>query len=130
MSSQHQFHPDGERRGAPVVTLTSPANGASYSAPATINLAASVTANGHTITKVQFYEGTSLLGEDTTTPYAFTYSNVSARTCALKATAVYDSGSTVSSAPVSVTVKAASPPPFRANNPGGGDHAGPLADEL
>ena len=88
----------------PVVTLTSPANGTSYSAPATLNLAASVTANGHTITKVQFYEGTTLLAEDTAAPYAFTYGNVSARTCAMKATAVYDSGSTVSSASASVTV--------------------------
>ena len=89
---------------APAVTLTAPGNGASYSAPATINLAANVTANGHTITKVQFYEGTTLLAEDTVTPYTFTYSNVSARTCGLKATAVYDSGSTVSSATATVTV--------------------------
>ena len=94
----------------PTVTLTSPANGATYTAPATINLTASVTANGHSITKVQFYEGTTLLAEDSATPYTFTYSNVSARTCAMKATAVYDAGSSVSSASISVTVAATSPP--------------------
>ena len=77
--------------------------------PATINLAASVTANGHTITKVQFYEGSTLLAEDTVTPYTFTYNNVSARSCALNAKAVYDSGSVVSSAPVTVTVTNAAP---------------------
>ena len=41
--------------------LTSPANNSAYAAPATVSLAASVTANGHTITSVQFYNGTTLL---------------------------------------------------------------------
>ena len=99
---------------APVVSLTSPVAGASYVAPATISLAASVTANGHAISKVQFYEGTSLLGEDTTAPYTFTYGNVSARSCAFKATALYDSGSTVSSASISLTVT--TPPPTNSLN--------------
>ena len=47
----------------PAISLTAPVNGASYAAPATISLAASVTANGHTITAVQFYNGATLLGE-------------------------------------------------------------------
>ena len=42
---------------SPAIALTSPANGSAYVAPATISLAASVTANGHTITQVQFYNG-------------------------------------------------------------------------
>src|SRR6266700_2525370 len=33
----------------PAIALTSPADGASYAAPATINLAATVTTNAHTI---------------------------------------------------------------------------------
>ena len=89
---------------APTIALTSPANGASYTAPATINLAASVTANGHTITKVQFYNGATLLGEDTSAPYSFTWSNVSAGSYSLTARAVYDAGSTVASSPVNITV--------------------------
>ena len=44
----------------PAVTLTSPANGSSYAAPASIPLAANVVSNGHTITKVQFYSGSTL----------------------------------------------------------------------
>ena len=55
---------------APTIVLTSPANGAVYTAPATINLAASVTANGHTLTQVQFYNGATLLGTVATTPYS------------------------------------------------------------
>jgi Bacterial Ig domain/Right handed beta helix region/Protein of unknown function (DUF1565) len=94
---------------APVVALSSPASGASYRAPATIGLVAGVTANGHTITKVQFYAGATLIAEDALAPYTCTYSNVAAGTCGLKATALYDSGSTVSSALVNVTVSPADP---------------------
>ena len=55
----------------PTIALTAPVNGASYAAPASISLAATVTANGHTITKVQFFNGATLLGEDTSAPYSF-----------------------------------------------------------
>ena len=89
---------------APTVALTSPLNGANYTAPATINLAASVIANGHSISKVQFYNGAALLGEAATAPYSFTWSNVSAGSCSLTAQAVYDAGTTVASAPVNITV--------------------------
>jgi subtilisin-like proprotein convertase family protein len=92
----------------PGIALTSPASGASYTAPATIPLAASVTANGHTITKVQFYNGATLLAEDTSTPYSFTWSNVSTGSYSLTARAVYDAGSTVTSAPANVAVTSAS----------------------
>jgi subtilisin-like proprotein convertase family protein len=90
---------------APTVALTSPATGATFTAPAAINLAASVTPNGHTITKVQFYNGTTLLGEDTSAPYAFAWSSVAAGSYSLTARAIYDAGSTVSSAPVNTSVQ-------------------------
>jgi hypothetical protein len=90
----------------PTVVLSLPVNGASYIAPATFSLAATVTANGHTITQVQFYNGATLLGTAATAPYSFSWNNVSAGTYNLSATAVYDSGSTVSSAVAGVTVKA------------------------
>jgi hypothetical protein len=91
---------------APVVALTAPANGASYTAPATISLAASVTANGNTISKVQFFHGSTLLGEDTTSPYTHTWSSVIAGSYSLTARAVYGTGSTVTSPAVSVSVAA------------------------
>ena len=93
----------------PVVALTAPANGASYAAPATISCAASVTANGHTLTSVQFYNGTTLLGTNTSSPYSFTWTNVSAGSYSLTARLVYDSGSTLTSTAVSVSVT--NPPP-------------------
>jgi hypothetical protein len=91
-----------------VVTLTSPANGSTYQALATINLSASVTTNGHTINNVQFFNGSTLLGQDTSAPYNFTWNNVPAATYTLTAQVVFDSGSasagTNISAPVTVTV--------------------------
>ena len=92
---------------APTVSLTAPASGARYSAPATVNLSANVTANGHTITAVQFYNGSTLLGQLTTAPYSFSWNNVAAGSYSLSAKAVYDSGSTVASSSASVTVTAA-----------------------
>src|SRR5207248_1083216 len=93
----------------PIVALTSPANGATFTAPATINLAASVTPNDHTITKVQFYNGNTLLGEDTSAPYAFGWTSVAAGSYMLTARAVYDAGSTLASAPVNTIVQGISP---------------------
>ncbi|MGH7970834.1 MAG: Ig-like domain-containing protein [Limisphaerales bacterium] len=89
---------------APSVALTAPANGSSYTAPASISLAATVSTNGHTITKVQFYNGASLLAEVTNAPYSFTWKNVAAGAYPLNAKAIYDAGSVVSSSTSSVTV--------------------------
>jgi sulfur relay (sulfurtransferase) complex TusBCD TusD component (DsrE family) len=88
----------------PSIALTAPVNGTSYAAPATLNLAASVTANGHAITQVQFYNGATLLGTVATTPYNFSWTNVSAGSYSLTAQAVFDSGSTVASTAANVTV--------------------------
>ena len=93
----------------PTIVLSSPVSGASYTAPASISLAATVTANGHTITQVQFYNGATLLGTVAAAPYSYSWNSVSAGSYSLSAKAVYDSGSTASAAPVNVTcVNAAS----------------------
>jgi hypothetical protein len=94
----------------PTIVLSSPASGGIYAAPATINLAASVTANGHSITKVQFYNGSTLITEETAAPYSFAWNSVDAGSYSLTAQAVYDSGSTVATTPaVNVLVAAARP---------------------
>ena len=95
---------------APVVTLTSPANGAAFAAPATLNLAANVTTNGNIINKVQFYSNaTNLLGEDVVPPYVVVWPNVAAGSYSVLARVVYNGASTADSAADSVTVT--NPPP-------------------
>ncbi len=90
---------------SPIVTLTSPADGAVYSSPASITLSAGVVTNGHVITKVQFYSNsTNLLNEDTAAPYSFTWTGVSPGAYHLTARAIYDAGAIVDSTAANVTV--------------------------
>jgi len=109
LSSEISFTPPvtTSNSSPPEIVLISPASGTAYTAPATIALAASVTPNGHTITKVQFYSGTTLLGASTTAPYSFSWGNVGAGSYNLSASAVYDAGSGVASSSVAVLVTTA-----------------------
>jgi predicted phage tail protein len=90
--------------GAPTVSLTSPANGATFIAPATINLTASASDPEGQLARVDFYRGTTLLGSDTTAPYAFSWTNVAVGTYSLTAIAIDAAGNRTTSAAVSVTV--------------------------
>ena len=56
----------------PVVTLDSPANNGTVSLGTTVNLAATATDDG-SVSKVQFYDGVTLLGEDTAAPFEFAW---------------------------------------------------------
>lgn len=79
---------------APVVTITAPANNTIYTAPASITVSATATIGTGTITKVQFFNGTTLLGEDLTAPYSFTLSNVVAGNYSICAVATSSAGKT------------------------------------
>jgi hypothetical protein len=81
----------------PAITLTAPTDSATFTTPATINLAATVVTNGHTIAKVQFFDGATLLTEALAAPYTYAWSCAVAGTYSLSAVAVYDSGSVTSS---------------------------------
>jgi hypothetical protein len=84
--------------------LTAPANGASYTAPATIALSATASDTDGMVTTVEFYAGTTLVGSDTTSPYGVTWSSVPAGSYPLTAVARdEDGGMTVSAARI-VTV--------------------------
>jgi RHS repeat-associated protein len=94
---------------APSVTLTSPANGASFAVPASIAMTAALSPSDAPIEKMQFYNGATLIGEALSAPYTFTWQNVSAGTYSLTARALYYLGSMEqASPPVNVTVTAAS----------------------
>jgi YD repeat-containing protein len=96
----------------PTVSITAPANGASFYAPASITLTANPSTIAGTITKVEFYNNTTLLGSATAAPWQFVWSNVAVGSYALKAR-VYDTcrhptpslkGRTGGSATVNITV--------------------------
>ena len=97
----------GPPNAAPTAEISSPANGATFTVPATITI--DVTASdtdGGTVTKVDFYQGSTLLGTDATSPYSFTWPNVGAGTYSLTAVATDNLNATGASLPVSVTVSA------------------------
>jgi chitinase len=94
---------------APTVGITAPANGASYTAPANIVIQANAVDSDGTVSSVQFYNGATLLGTDSLSPYELTWTNVAAGSYALTARATDDSGAVTTSSTVNVTVVA--PPP-------------------
>ena len=95
----------------PVVTLTSPASGATFSAPATINMTATASDPQNQLARVEFLNGTTVLATDTTAPFAWTWSNVSAGTYTVTARAYDTAGLSATSSAVTVTVGAVNAPP-------------------
>ncbi len=91
--------------GLSEVSLTSPANHASFLSSGTINLTATVTTNGNAINNVQFYaNATNLIGQAAIAPYAVAWTNVPAGTYNLFASVIFNGGGTASSTAASVVV--------------------------
>lgn len=93
------------------MSITSPASGASFAAPATIAIAADATDTDGSVTQVQFYSGATLIGTSTTSPFGMTWSNVPAGSYTLTAKATDNSGAVTASRSVATTVTATTPPP-------------------
>jgi hypothetical protein len=86
------------------VSLTAPANGATFSAPATVALSASASDPDGTVAQVAFYRGTTLIGTSTTAPHGVSWANVTAGTYDLTAKATDNLGATTTSAVARITV--------------------------
>jgi len=97
---------------APEINLTSPANGATVTAPGELILTAQATldASCGAITKVEFYSSAQLLYTTTATPYTYTWQNIPAGSYTLTAKA-YSAGADNTSAAVQVTVESEEPTP-------------------
>ncbi|MDL2143844.1 Ig-like domain-containing protein [Flavobacterium tructae] len=89
---------------APTVSITTPANNAIYTAPATFDIAATANDTDGKIDKVEFYNGTTLLGTVNASPYTFNWKNIAAGTYNLTAKAYDNNGIATSSSAVSVKV--------------------------
>ena len=90
----------------PMVTLSSPASGAIVTTPATFILQASATDSDGTIAKVEFFKGSTKLGESTTAPYQFTWAGVTTGTYSLTVKATDNLGASTTSAAVTVNANA------------------------
>ncbi len=94
----------------PVVTLTAPAAGATFTAPASITVSASASDVDGTIAQVDFYASGRLLGTDTSSPYTFSWTNVTAADYSLAAVARDNAGATTVSSTRDISVRSASLP--------------------
>lgn len=88
---------------APVVTLTSPSNGASYTAGQTVTSSATATDSDGTITKVEFYRNGVLVNTDTSSPYSYQWTSTEG-TYSIYAKAYDNSSASKNSSTVSITV--------------------------
>ena len=89
---------------SPTVALTSPADKASFGAPANLSLAATAGDSDGVVTSVEFHAGTLLVGQAAQPPYAVAWANVPAGSYTLWAVAVDNLGARATSAPVQITV--------------------------
>ncbi|TDD19271.1 cellulose 1,4-beta-cellobiosidase [Nonomuraea diastatica] len=95
---------------APTVSLTSPSAGQTYTAPASVAIAANAADSDGTISKVDFYQGSTLLGTDTSAPYTHNWTGVAAGSYSVTARATDNGGATTTSSPVGITVSQSTGP--------------------
>ena len=88
----------------PSVSLTSPSDGASFTAPASISVSAEASDSDGSVTKVGFYAGSSKIDEVTNAPFETSWDDVPAGTYTLTAKATDDAGATTTSDAANVTV--------------------------
>ncbi|MEV0269950.1 cellulase family glycosylhydrolase [Hamadaea sp. NPDC050747] len=88
----------------PSATLTSPTAGQTFAAPATVNFAATASDTDGSVVRVDFLNGSTVIGSDTTSPYAYSWTNVAAGTYSVSARAVDNLGATTTTTPISITV--------------------------
>ena len=97
----------GSTNKPPAVSLTSPAPSSTFTAGASITLAATASDSDGTVTRVEFYRGSTLIGSDTSSPYSYSWTNVAAGSYLLTARAVDDDGAMQTSAGANITVSTA-----------------------
>ncbi|HPM12482.1 MAG TPA: Ig-like domain-containing protein [Bacteroidales bacterium] len=101
---------------SPVVSISSPLNNASFVGPATITIQASASDSDGSISKVEFYNGATKLGEDTNSPYSYTWNTVPTGTYTLTAKAIDDKNATSTSQAITITVISATTPTLQGTN--------------
>ncbi|MDY8135142.1 Ig-like domain-containing protein [Aquimarina sp. 2201CG5-10] len=95
----------GGNNQLPSVTITTPTNNATSTQGESINITANASDSDGTITRVEFFQGNTKLGEDTTSPYSYNWTNAAVGTYNLTAVATDNDNGTTTSTSVSITVE-------------------------
>ena len=87
-----------------IVNVTAPVNGATFTAGSSFTITANATDTDGTISKVEFFNGTTLLGQSLTSPYSFVWANVPAGNYSLSVKATDNQNAVTTSAGVAISV--------------------------
>jgi hypothetical protein len=90
--------------GSAAARITSPSSGATFNAPANITISAAPSKSDGSITKMEFFADGTKIGEDSTSPYTFSWNGVAAGNYTLSAVDTDNTGATTRSGSVSITV--------------------------
>lgn len=99
----------GAANQAPTATISTPTNGASVTVNQAVSIGATASDGDGTVSKVGFYDGATLLGEDTSAPYAWSWTPSVTGTHSLTARATDNDGAVGTSVAVSVSVVVSGP---------------------
>ena len=89
----------------PTVNITSPSNNSSFSQGTAITISASANDLDGTIAKVEFFDGATKIGEDTSSPFSYVWNNATVGNHSLKAIATDNEGSTAESQIITISVQ-------------------------
>ncbi|MBD3321759.1 MAG: hypothetical protein GF350_11745, partial [Chitinivibrionales bacterium] len=102
---------------APSVSITSPADSASFTEGSDVTITADATDIDGSITQVEFFQGAISLGTDSTAPYEITWHSPAPGTYALTAVATDDDAAATTSAVVNMSVIANQAPSVSITSP-------------
>jgi len=96
--------PGGSSNSGLTVKMTGPSATEALIAPANVELTAEASSKSGSVSKVEFYNGNSKIGEDASAPYSYTWSNVEVGSYEITAIAFDNAGESVESTPLKVKV--------------------------
>ncbi len=102
---------------APSVSITSPSNNADFTTGTDIVIQVTAYDTDGSISKVEFYNGTTKLGTDNSSPYSYTITNAAAGSYELKVVATDNEGAATTSSKKNISVTNKNPDPDPNPNP-------------
>lgn len=108
-NSQHTYvigscSNDAPDNTPPSVEITAPTNDSEYNQGASITIGANANDTDGSISKVEFYDGSVKIGDDTSSPYSMVWSSTTLGVHPLKAKAIDNDGGSTTSSPISVRI--------------------------
>jgi len=88
----------------PTISLVNPSAGQAFAAPATITFGATASDPDGRVARVDFLNGSTVIGSATTAPYTFSWPNIAAGNYTVSARATDNSGATTATSSISISV--------------------------